>query len=121
MLFLALAALMGSRAEQGADPAVIVAIATEICGSPGPFPPSTLDVNDVTIFASSLGVIGTSLRDSGGWSRRCRRWPRRSLFSAITPIQIQLERTQACSSRLALPMFLFIAHWDATPNCSCDD
>lgn len=65
MLFVALAGLMGSRAEQGADPAVIIAIASEIGGLARSFPAETLDDGEITIFAGALCTTGTILRDSG--------------------------------------------------------
>src|SRR5690242_12979473 len=65
MLFLALAVLMGNRAEQGADPAVIITVASEICGLARSFPTGTLNVHDISIFAGALNAIAALHGGSG--------------------------------------------------------
>ena len=65
MLFLALAKLMGERAEQGVGTAVILAIAIEICQLARSFPSEELDDGAVAIFTSTLATIGRILRDAG--------------------------------------------------------
>ena len=61
MLFTALAKLMGVRAQQAAEPAVIIAIATEICTLARSFPAGTMNVNEISIFAGALGTIAAFL------------------------------------------------------------
>ena len=65
MLFLALPGVMASQANQGAESAVMIAIGTEICALARSFPAETTDVHDITIFASTLTMIGTFLCNAG--------------------------------------------------------
>ena len=65
MLFLALPGLIESQASRGAEPAVMIATGTEICTLARSFPAETINVHDITIFASTLTMTGMLLRDTG--------------------------------------------------------